>query len=107
MDQLLKRGQRIREGKTEQVPLHFVGEYIRGYPMVIKGLECPVSKLVNSDACPRSTLQDAWGATKNQFKMWYMEKVKSVCDDSIDMLFGTTSDHAWWYFVWPQVNNRK
>jgi hypothetical protein len=92
MDQLLKRGQRIREGKTEQVPLHFVGGYISGCPMVIKGLECPVSKLVNSDARPRPTTQDAWGATKNQFKLWYMEKVKSVCDDSIDMLFGTTSD---------------
>ena len=32
-----------------------VGEYIRGCPLLLKGVECPLSKLVNSDACPRPT----------------------------------------------------
>ena len=33
---------------------HFVGEYIRGCPMLLKRLECQLSKLVvNSDACAR------------------------------------------------------
>ena len=34
---------------------HFVGEYIRRCPMLLNRLECQVSKLVDSDVCPRPT----------------------------------------------------
>ena len=34
-----------------------VGEDISGCPMLLNGLECPVSKLVNGDTCPRPTTQ--------------------------------------------------
>jgi hypothetical protein len=34
---------------------HFIGENIRRYPMPLTSLECPVSKLVNSDTCPLPT----------------------------------------------------
>ena len=34
-----------------------VGEYISRCPMPLKGLHCQVSKLFNSDTCPRPTTQ--------------------------------------------------
>ena len=34
---------------------HLVGENIHRYPMTLTSLECQVSELVNSDACPRPT----------------------------------------------------
>jgi hypothetical protein len=36
--------------------------YISRYPVSLKGLECSVSKLANSDACPRPTTQELEGA---------------------------------------------
>jgi hypothetical protein len=51
-----------------------VGEYIRGCPMPLTGLKCPVSKLVNSDACPRPTTQGQVEQMGQERKLWKMAK---------------------------------
>jgi hypothetical protein len=57
--------------KTAQQAEHFfqqqsgarcVGEYISRCPMPLKALHCPVSKLFNSDTCPRPTTGCRWRA---------------------------------------------
>jgi hypothetical protein len=47
-----RRDHTARRGSRPEID---VEEYISGCPMLRKGLECPVSKLVDSDACPRPT----------------------------------------------------
>jgi hypothetical protein len=68
-------------------------------------LKLRMDKLVKGRQQNREGRADAvvWGATKEQFNCWYRDRVKSVCTSSIDVLFGTTSVHAWAYFVWPQL----
>ena len=72
-------------------------------------LKLRMDKLVKGRQQNREGRADAvvWGATKEQFNCWYRDRVKGVCTSSIDVLFGTTSPHAWWYFVWPQVRKMR
>jgi hypothetical protein len=48
-------GGRWARGDLEGLKVCLVGENIRRYPMSLTSLDCQVSKLVNSDTCPRLT----------------------------------------------------
>jgi hypothetical protein len=57
-----------------------------------------VSKTVNSDACPRPTTGSG-AVSKTEFESWYHEQLTKLVATPFDVLYGTTSSEAYWWFM--------